>query len=202
MKFLPVAVATALFFSLPAFAGAMDDGQMAFDHGDYQAALEQWKPLAEQGNVEAQDKVGYMYESGYGVDTDEKEAMKWYRKAADQGDAEALVNIGEMYRNGKGVTKDPAEAATWYRKAADKGDPAAEMALGQMYEDGEGVKRDYAEALFWMSLTQKSGMDDGEVAGKARETYAAHLTPEQMKAVDQRVKNWQPATASKDTEKK
>ena len=42
---------------------------------------------AEQGDAEAQLRLGIMYSKGKGVPQDYKEAAKWFRKAADQGNA-------------------------------------------------------------------------------------------------------------------
>ena len=44
---------------------------------------------AEQGNVIAQNNVGYMYETGQGIAKDREKALEWYQKAAAQGDGEA-----------------------------------------------------------------------------------------------------------------
>ena len=37
-------------------------GLAAYDRGDYATALEIWQPLAEQGNLEAKDALGFMYQ--------------------------------------------------------------------------------------------------------------------------------------------
>ena len=37
-------------------------GLASYDRGDYAAALEIWQPLAEQGNLEAKDALGLMYQ--------------------------------------------------------------------------------------------------------------------------------------------
>ena len=39
----------------------LQKGQTAYDRGDYATALREWKPLAEQGNAEAQLYLGWMY---------------------------------------------------------------------------------------------------------------------------------------------
>ena len=65
---------------------------------------------AEQGNVEEQCKLGYMYEYGEGVSQDYEEAAKWYRKAAEQGSARGQYNLGHMYDNGKGVSQKSCNA--------------------------------------------------------------------------------------------
>ena len=90
----------------------------AYYRGDYATALREWRPLAEQGNAEAQFNLGVMYSNGYGVPQDDAEAARWYRKAAEQGVAEAQFLLGFMYRDGHGVPQDYAQAHKWYNLAA------------------------------------------------------------------------------------
>ena len=52
-----------------------------------ETALEEWIPLAEQGDLTAQFNVGAMYKNGQGVPQDDQAAAMWYEKAAEQGDA-------------------------------------------------------------------------------------------------------------------
>jgi uncharacterized protein len=52
-----------------------------------------------------------MYENGWGVSKDDKEAAKWYRLAAAQGNAIAQNNLGTMYRDGHGVPQDAKEVS-------------------------------------------------------------------------------------------
>ena len=47
-------------------------------------ALRILKADAEKGVAEAQNKLGMMYDLGFGVPEDNKEAFKWYRLAAKQ----------------------------------------------------------------------------------------------------------------------
>ena len=76
---------------------------------------------AQQGDAEAQIKIGVMYDYGRGVAQDFAAAVSWYRKAANQNNAEAQTGLGHMYTNGRGVEKDYAAANSWYRLAADQG---------------------------------------------------------------------------------
>ncbi len=58
---------------------------MAADQrGDYATALREWRPLAEQGNAEAQFNLGSMYYHGYGVPQDYVQAHMWYNLAASR----------------------------------------------------------------------------------------------------------------------
>ena len=104
---------------------------------------------AEQGDAQAENKVGGFYANGQFVRKDDTEAVKWYRKAAEQGYAEAQYNLGVMYADGRGVTKSEDDAVKWYRKAAENGDIDAQSNLGRRYEEGRGVPKDAAESLKW-----------------------------------------------------
>jgi len=73
-------------------------GLETFNAGDYATALNTFRPLAEQGEAQAQFKLGVMYHQGLEVEQDYEEAVRWYRKATDQGLARA--RLAEMERNG------------------------------------------------------------------------------------------------------
>ena len=78
-------------------------------------SLGRLRKAADQGNADAQARLGVRYAKGEGVPQDPAEAVRWFRKAADQGNADAQVFLGVMYDNGQGVPQDYAEAARWIR---------------------------------------------------------------------------------------
>ena len=129
-----------------ALAGPFEDGWAASQRGDYATALKYWRPLAEQGVVEAQHNLGEMYRKGEGVPQNDAKAVKWYRKAAEQGFASAQNSLGIMYNMGQGVPQDYTQAAKWRRKAAEQGHVTSQFALGLSCDLGEGVVQDYTEA--------------------------------------------------------
>ncbi len=69
-----------------ALAGPYEDAATAYYKGDYATALRVLRPLAEQGEAQAQNNLGAMYAKGQGVPQDYAAAIVWYRKAAEQGD--------------------------------------------------------------------------------------------------------------------
>ena len=87
---------------------------------------------AEQGDAQAQFKLGLMHYNGEGWPQDFKQAFFWFSKAAEQGNAEAQYNLGIMYDNGEGVPEDNVQAVAWYRQAAEQGQIAAQFKLGMM----------------------------------------------------------------------
>ncbi len=152
--------------------------------------------MALQGDAEAQDSVGMMYEMGAGIPRNHAEATKWYRKAAEQGNAEAQNHLGWMYEElgilydvGAGVPRNHAEAnkwfaeaAKWYRKSAEQGNANAQFMLGDSYYRSKGVPQDYAEAMKFFREAAAQGNADaqfglgsmyGEGAGVPRDDVEA-----------------------------
>ncbi len=105
-------------------------GYQSYLKGDYQTAYNEWLPLAELGDAEAQYNIGVLFDEGAGVDQDLALAADWYRRAGEQGFLDAQTNLGMMYYHGQGVDHDLQEAAKWFRMAADQGDAEAERYLG------------------------------------------------------------------------
>ena len=100
--------------------------------------IEALRVAAEQGDVDAQYNLGFIYETGQGVPLDAAEAARWYRLAADQGVTGAQVNLGFLYATGQGVPQDDAEAAAWYRRAAEQGVAEAEYNLALLTGSADG----------------------------------------------------------------
>ena len=154
MKFLS-ALAVGLLLAGPVSAQSLNKGWAAYDAGDYATALQEWRPLAEQGYAAAQTNLGFMYSNGEGVLQDYAEAAQWYRLAAEQGNANAQNNLGLMY--GNGVLQDYAEAVKWHRLAAEQGYADAQYNLGVMYGNGDGALQDAVLAHMWWNIAGANG---------------------------------------------
>ena len=108
-----------------------DKGYEAYYSGDFATALQEFMPLAEQGNADAQYYLGLMYEYGKGVPKDDKTAMKWWTLAAEQGNADAQIQLGGRYLLGERVPKDDVYAYMWFNIAAASGSKR-----GRMHREG------------------------------------------------------------------
>jgi TPR repeat protein len=122
MKTVRILAMSILLVSHGLAWGDYDDGLAAANRGDYDTALHEWRPLAEEGDSAAQYNLGVMYDTGQGVPQDYTEAVKWYRKAALQGDSGSQVNLGVMYLLGHGVLQDYVQAHMWFNIAGANGD--------------------------------------------------------------------------------
>ena len=175
-----------LALAAPAWAG-WDEGVAAYKRGDYETALREFRPLAEQGDARAQTNLGDMYADGRGVAQDYAEALKWYRLAAEQGDAHTQANLGVMYAEGQGVARDDAEAVKWFRLAAELGDAYAQTNLGVMYAEGLGVAQDYVQAHMWLTLAGAQGL---ESAAESRDIVVGRMTPAQVAEAERLARAW------------
>jgi TPR repeat protein len=77
--------------STGAMAQNFDDGVVAFIQGDSATAMKIWQPLADNGDKEAQYHIGYMYQTGTGVEKDNQKALFWYNQAAKNGHGKAFI---------------------------------------------------------------------------------------------------------------
>ena len=107
-----------------------DKGMAAYEAGDYQTALAEWRPQAEAGDTDAQYNLGLMYYEGECVPQDYAEAAIWYRRAAEQGVADAQNNLGVIYERGHGVPQDYLMAHMWYNLVGSGGSGLAQKKPG------------------------------------------------------------------------
>ena len=136
---LAATLAVALLFSAGSAWADFADGMAAYNRGDYATAFQEWLPLAEQGDAEAQYKFGTLYHNGYGVSKNNIEAIKWYRKAAEQGHEQAQYFLGGMYLRGmylrgEGIPTNYLKAYMWYSIAKANGSGLASMWLYKLEE--------------------------------------------------------------------
>ncbi|MCB1737747.1 MAG: SEL1-like repeat protein, partial [Gammaproteobacteria bacterium] len=85
---LSLCLSEAPFAAAPHSADLYKRGVESMEAGNFADAYCLWKPLAQQGYVEAQYSLGWMYANGYGLAMDEAQALSWWKRAADRGHAD------------------------------------------------------------------------------------------------------------------
>ena len=129
------------------YAQNYQDGKAAYLAKDYDKALSILKPLADQGNGDAQVTLGLMYDYGHGVERDPARAIDWYTQAAEQGMPVVQHDLGVKYFQGMGIERDYDAAARWWHKAAAAGLADSQFNLGLMYYRGLGIRQNYTKAI-------------------------------------------------------
>ncbi len=176
-RFFALCIVAVAFATAPAFSDGLQKGIDAYHDKDYKTALQEWQPLAKQGDADAQFNLGLLYNNGRGVPQDYKEAAKWYGLSAVQGHVQAQNNLGFMYGEGQGVPQDYKTAVKWWRLSAEQGLANAQNNLGRMYGKGQGVLQDYFRAHMWYNIAASNGDD---VALENRDSLAKLMTTAQI----------------------
>ena len=85
LKHAVAAIILGLSFATPVAAGALEDANAAIKRRDYATAVRLIRPLAEQGDANAQYNLGVFYDNGLGVPQDKVRAYMWFNLSAAQG---------------------------------------------------------------------------------------------------------------------
>jgi TPR repeat protein len=165
--------ALLLLVSIPGapYAGSLEDAEEAVRKGDYATAIPIYRSLAEKGDVSAQMRLGFFYESGVGLKRDWVESAKWFSKAAEAGDESAvsvLSFLGRYWRHREGASAPPI-INELIEKAANSGFAVAQFSLGMMnYPIGDpsfdAAKGNPAQALVWYRRAAEQGDIGAQVA--------------------------------------
>ncbi len=198
MKALAVLTISVIVLSGAASAGPFDDGDAAYQRGDYAEALAILRPLALQGDAKAQNDLGLMYLNGRGVTESRAEATLWLRLSADQGNADAQARLGHVYFYGWGsVRPDYTESSKWYLAAAEQGYAEGQEIMGSHFESGLGVPQDDVEALKWSILALSAfpasaaeSVKHGATVQRDRE--AEKMSPDELAEAEKRARDWKP----------
>src|SRR3954451_20999761 len=82
-------------------AQSVGAGIDAWQKADYGTAVSIWRPLAEQGDADAQFNLGQAYRLGRGVPIDLGAAQIWFERAAAKGHVDAQTTLGLLlFQNG------------------------------------------------------------------------------------------------------
>lgn len=109
--------------------------------------------LAENGDAEAQYKVGMAYHNGDGVEKNDATAAGWLAKSLAQNYPPAFGTCGEFYMQGIGVAQDPKFAASLFSMGAEAGDIHSIYRLGWVYWYADS----YTEAIPYLERAAEGG---------------------------------------------
>ncbi len=135
---LRAAIVLILALALPAPLLAADfvAGWKAYQRAYYATAWEERRPLAEQGDANAQYYLGVMHQNGEGVSQNYALAVLRYFQAAEQGLASAQKNLSVMYARGDGVAQNYVFAHMWLSLAVAHFPPGIDRDEAANFRDG------------------------------------------------------------------
>ncbi len=113
--------------------------------------------LADQGDAEAQYKLGVMSYYGIGIPLATIEGRKSLEKAERQGHAGAMYQLGLMYLFNWGVAQNFLAAETYFARAANHDHSGAQFQLGNLKFFGITGVREEDEAIKWWKRAASLG---------------------------------------------
>ena len=151
--------------------------------GNYEAAIREWRPLAEQGNADAQFNLGQAYRLGRGVPADPRTSNMWFERAARQGHAQAEANLAlALFQGG-----ERERAVPWLQRAAERGDRRAQYYLGTAHFNGDLVARDWPRAYALMSRSAELGLPQAQTSLTEMERHISAADRSQGRALAQQM---------------
>lgn len=119
-------------------------------------------PKAEEGDLEAQCRLGILYSKLVHEDEGAGEARKncatWLLKAAEKGHAVAQYELTQNFAYGWGVPQSYENEHLWALKAAKQGHGMAARLVGIQFSEGRGVAKDEKKSFEWFSKAVESGV--------------------------------------------
>jgi TPR repeat protein len=151
---MPTKIVTLLFlflcvFSTQSKANDLELGIYELNRGEFNAAIEQFRPLVLEGYAPAQYQMATIYQHGYGVAKNGMKALKLFELAAEQNYSDAQFELALIYSEGKLAPQNLKKAYQLTFKAAKKGLASAQFNLAVMFANGTGVKQNDFKASRW-----------------------------------------------------
>ena len=142
--------------TVPSFAG-LSEGHRAFARGDYEGALLELLPIAEQDLIAAY-YVGVIHFDGLGVARNPQSGAAWLMRSAEQGHTGAQLALALAYERGDGVEPDYRLAAQGMLRSAEGGNADAQYYLGLYYREGQSVVQNDERAYEWIHRSVEYGV--------------------------------------------
>jgi TPR repeat protein len=158
-------------------------GDMAMAASDYTRAMGRYQEAARSENpvvrASAMNRIGELYEWGFGVGVNYLQSVSWFRKGAELGNKYAQSNLGGVLFFGPRTVGDPGsrdlvEAFTWAKRGAEAGIIVSMNQVGWQTLDGIGTPKDEVQARYWY---QKSALLGDRLGESQYGWVLAHVEP-------------------------
>lgn len=124
----------------------MKMGMIAEMQGLFSQSEEWYLKAAKQGNVDAQEALGFLYSGFIKIFKDKEKEFYWMKLAAENGKLTAMYNLANIYLASK-KHKDIDKALYWYKKSGKFGYVQMASLLSE--------KGDVAKALKYLKRAEK-----------------------------------------------
>lgn len=137
-----------------AHAQTVRDGILAWQKGDYKAAVELWRPLADRGDADALFNLGQSYRFGRGVAANMATAKSLFERASRGGHVESQATLGLLLLQ----SGDQLQALEWMKSAAEAREPRALLVYGTALINGDGATQDRLLGYAYVHAASAAGL--------------------------------------------
>lgn len=137
-----------------AHAQTVRDGILAWQKGDYKAAVELWRPLADRGDADALFNLAQAYRFGRGVAANMATARSLFERAARGGHVESQATLGLLLLQ----SGDQLQALEWMKSAAEAREPRALLVYGTALINGDGATQDRLLGYAYVHAASAAGL--------------------------------------------
>lgn len=162
----------------------------AFDDNmiDYGKAMEYFLAAADAGSIDAMNNIGWLYESGTGVEKNRQTADMWYGRAREQHRASGeldwdILDWDALYAGVLDET-ELTRYIEFFTEQAEQGDTGAMVTLGNIYEYGEFGICDFEQAREWYTKAYDAGSIDAAWALYDFYRYSYNVLPDGIDLAD------------------
>lgn len=143
----------AVLLILSVAACSTTPGDAARRGGHYEQAANLYEKRANQGDPQAVQKLGHLYNLRPGLPEDHKKAVHWYKRAIELGDIPSHWFVGVIYREGGGnISKDNQLAEYFFKEGAEKGQHYSMYDLAGMHADNLTKENNDVQGLMWIEV--------------------------------------------------
>jgi len=149
--------------STPEAQAVIDRANNLAERGQYTQAIAVLAPLADRGEMHAQEELGFIYWwHARSLPNSAQKAKEYFQGAAHQGSAYGEALLGSLYELGVGgLPKDESKAFQLYQSSADKRSAVGLFYLARAYEFGIGTPKDRDKAIQLYTQAGQQGNDSG-----------------------------------------
>ncbi len=190
MKRISIMMILAVVFSANIFSQDYElrQAKRLIENGEYKEAALVLRPLAENGNAEAQYLAGTLFFEGKGVVKSEEQGLKYMGLAASQDYVEALNGLLNYHLNVKCDTIVAIQTALKYIDSSVAKETYLGAFLANLYASGKGVEKDVNLAMDIAVVNKHHALQKEFIANeylkeKARE-YGLNFQTEYLLVID------------------
>ena len=114
---------------------------------DINIKIVSYEQAIENGDSDAMNDLGWLYEIGDGVEKNIDKAIKLYEQAIEHGNADAMTNMAFRYYIGAGVEINIQRTIDLYEQAIKQGNARAMHDLAGLYHECDEVERNIPRAI-------------------------------------------------------